>query len=65
MAVRWGVQRFRPYIPGRRFQLFTDCSALVLLFRSRDLCPKLHRCSVGLTEYIIDLQTVSCGSYCW
>lgn len=43
MGILWGVDHFKPYLSGRPFTLVTDCSALTWLFRSRELCPKLHR----------------------
>lgn len=55
MGVLWGVDHFKPYLSGRRFKLIVDCSALTWLFRSRDLCPKLHRWSLRLMEYDMDL----------
>ena len=55
MGVLWGVEHFKPYLAGREFKLITDCSALTWLFRSRELCPKLHRWALRLMEYSIDL----------
>lgn len=56
MAVLWAVQHYRPYLLGRRFKLVTDCSALTWLFRSRDLCPKLHRWALRLAEHDMVLE---------
>ena len=55
MGVLWGVEHFKPYLAGREFKLVTDCSALTWLFRSRELCPKLHRWALRLMEYSIEL----------
>ena len=56
MAILWATKHFRQYLPGRRFILITDCSALTWLFRSRELSPKLHRWALRLIEYDIVLQ---------
>ncbi|CAN0436657.1 unnamed protein product, partial [Pylaiella littoralis] len=56
MGVLWAVQHFRPYVMGRKFTLVTDCSALTWLFRSRDLCPNLHRWALRLMEYDMTLE---------
>ena len=51
MGILWGVDHFKQYLSGREFKLVTDCSALTWLFRSRELCPKLHRWALRLMEY--------------
>ena len=56
MGVLWSVDHFRPYLAGRQFKLVTDCSALTWLFRSRELCPKLHRWALRLMEYDMVLE---------
>ena len=56
MGILWGVDHFKPYLSGRPFTLVTDCSALTWLFRSRELCPKLHRWALRLTEYDMTLR---------
>ena len=55
MAILWAVDHFKPYLAGRPFKLVTDCSALTWLFRSRELCPKLHRWALRLMEYDITM----------
>ena len=56
MAVLWAIKHFRQYVAGRRFTLVICCSALMWLFRSRNLDPKLHRWALSLQEYDIDLR---------
>ncbi|CAB1096027.1 unnamed protein product [Ectocarpus sp. CCAP 1310/34] len=56
MGVLWSVDYFHPYLAGRQFKLVTDCSALRWLFRSRELCPKLHRWALRLMEYDMVLE---------
>ncbi|CAB1107107.1 unnamed protein product [Ectocarpus sp. CCAP 1310/34] len=51
MGVLWAVEHFRS-----RFKLVTDWSALTWLFRSRELCPKLHRWALRLMEYDLELE---------
>ena len=43
MTILSAIRHFRQYVAGRRFTLVTDCLALTLLFRSRNLDPNLHR----------------------
>ena len=50
MAVLCATVIFRPFLAGRQFTLFTDCSALTWLFRSHDHDVKLHRWALRLTE---------------
>ena len=56
MAVLWAAVHFRPYLTGRPFTLFTDCSALTWLFRSRDLDPKLCRWALRLAEFDTNMR---------
>ena len=45
------IVHFRPFLTGRQFTLFSDCSALTWLFRSRDLDPQLYRWALLFTEF--------------
>ena len=56
MGVLWAVDHFRPYLAGRQFKVVTDCSAITWRFRSRELCPMLHRWALRLAEYDILLK---------
>lgn len=55
-AVLWAVEHYRHYVWGRQFRLVTDCSALVWLFKSQNLSPKLHRWALRLMEYDMVLE---------
>lgn len=35
------VERFRHYLRGRKFQVFTDCNALKALHSKKDLTPRV------------------------
>ena len=56
IAVPWAVVHFRPHLVDRPFTLFTDCSALTWLSRSRDLDPKLYRRALRLAEYNMTMR---------
>ena len=55
-AVLWAVEHFRHYVWGRRFEIVTDCSALIWLFKSQNLSPKLRRWALRLMEYDMELE---------
>lgn len=55
-AILWAVEHFRHYLWGRRFKFVTDCSALIWLFNTQNLSPKLHRWTLRLIEYSMDLE---------
>lgn len=44
------------HICGREFTLITDCSALIWLFKSQNLTPKLHRWALRMMEYDMVLK---------
>ena len=63
MAVLWAVVHFRPFLSGRRLTLITDCSALLRLFRSRDLDPKIYRWTLCPTEFDMDMKWKAASSH--
>jgi len=56
LAVIWAIDKFRPYLESRRFELLTDNSALTWLHRAKDKNSKLTRWSLQLAN--LDYSTV-------
>lgn len=51
LAIVWSVERFRYYLLGKKFQIFTDCKALKFLFSVRSKpCARIER-------WVLRLQT--------
>ena len=47
----WALYHVRHYSDDdRQYKVVTDCSALTWLFRNRELCPKMQRWALRLTE---------------
>jgi hypothetical protein len=55
LAIIWATDKFRPYLESRRFELFTDNSALTWLHRAKDKNSKLTRWSLQLSN--LDFNT--------
>jgi len=55
LAIIWATEKFRPYLETRRFELFTDNSALTWLHRAKNTNAKLTRWSLQLAN--LDFQT--------
>ena len=51
LALVWAVKKFRPYLHGKRFTVFTDHSALQRLNRARFTNSKLERWALCLQEH--------------
>lgn len=51
MSGLWVVVHFRPFLSGKVFTLGAGYSAPLWSFDSRDLDPKLYRCSLRLAEF--------------
>ena len=47
-GVLWAVDHFQSNLAGRKFKVVTNCSTITWLFRSRELCSKLHRWALRL-----------------
>ena len=58
LAIVSTVERFRTYLIGIHFVIRTDCNSLKLLASKRDMCPRIGRWFVKLSEfnYTIEYQ---------
>ena len=55
LGVLYGIEQTHIYLQHRRFTLATDCAALTWLFTSQSLSSKMHRWSMRLMQFDIDL----------
>ena len=55
LAIIWATDKFRPYLEARRFDLFTDNSALTWLHRAKNTNSKLTRWALQLAN--LDYKT--------
>lgn len=52
LALVWAVEKFKLYLLGVKFQLITDCKALIFLFSPRSRpCPRIERWVLRLQSY--------------
>ena len=69
LAVYWAVNYFRQYLWGKRFELHTDCSALVKIFGPKHdmggcAIGRLNRWAAQLTEYDFVIKHIKGTSNC-
>lgn len=56
LAVVWAVQKFRPYLYGRKFHIFTDHRPLVYLFSLTNPSSRLTKFRLKLEEYQFEIH---------
>ncbi|XP_046407908.1 uncharacterized protein LOC124172512 [Ischnura elegans] len=56
LAVVESVERFRIYLLGKHFQVFTDCNVLKATMTKKDLVPRVGRWWLKLQEFDFELQ---------
>ncbi|OMJ14782.1 Retrovirus-related Pol polyprotein from transposon, partial [Smittium culicis] len=55
LGVVWGIKLFKNYLWGNKFTVVTDHSALVQLFKTKELSGRLARWSNQLRDYSFDI----------
>ncbi|OMJ20618.1 Retrovirus-related Pol polyprotein from transposon [Smittium culicis] len=55
LGVVWGIKLFKNYLWGNKFTVVTDQSALVHLFKTKELSGRLARWSNQLRDYSFDI----------
>ena len=55
LGVVWAIRHFRPYLYGRKFEIFTDHRPLVYLFTLNDPSSRLTKFRLALEEYKFDV----------
>jgi len=51
LAIIYALRRFRIYLSGIRFKIITDCNALTLAFKKKEISPRINRWILELLEY--------------
>ena len=69
LAIYWAVQYFRQYLWCQEFELHTDCSALVKIFRPKNdlggcATGRLNRWAAQLMEYSFTVKHIKGSSNC-
>jgi hypothetical protein len=56
LALVWACKHFRPYLLGRKFQIFTDHKALQWIFNVKDSSSRLLRWKLSLEEFEYEVK---------
>lgn len=56
LAVVCALKRFRVYLLGLHFKVYTDCAALRTTLTKRDLVPRIARWWLQIGEYTFDIE---------
>lgn len=56
LAVVCSLKKFRPYLLGSKFMVYTDCNALRYTLTKRDLIPRIARWWLQITEFDFDVE---------
>jgi len=51
LAIIYALRRFRVYLSGIKFKIVTDCNALTLAFKKKEISPRINRWILELLEY--------------
>lgn len=56
LAVVCSLKKFRVYLLGIHFKIYTDCAALRTTLTKRDLVPRIARWWLQISEYTFDIE---------
>lgn len=60
LAAVWGIERFQMYLLGKKFDLITDCKALLYLFTSRSKpCARIERWVLRLQAFDYSIKHIA------
>lgn len=51
LAIIYALRRFKVYLRGVRFKIVTDCNALALTIKKKEISPRISRWILELSEY--------------
>lgn len=51
LSIIYALRRFKIYLSGTRFKIVTDCNALTLALRKKEVNPRIERWSLELLNY--------------
>lgn len=58
LAIVWAVKKFRPYLYGRKFKIFTDHRPLIYLFGMKNPSSRLTKFRLILEEYDFTVEYI-------
>lgn len=56
LAIIYALRRFRIYLQGIKFKIFTDCNSLMMTLKKKDVNPRITRWSLELLGYDYTLE---------
>lgn len=56
LAIIYALRRFRVYLIGIKFKIITDCNALTLACKKKDISPRINRWILELLEYDYEVE---------
>lgn len=56
LAIIYALERFRIYLQGLKFKIMTDCSAVTMTLRKKDVNRRIERWAIALLDYDYELE---------
>lgn len=56
LAIIYALERFRIYLQGLKFKILTDCSAVTMTLKKRDVNRRVERWAIALLDFDYELE---------
>jgi len=56
LAIIYALERFRIYLQGLKFKIMTDCSAVTMTLKKKDVNRRIERWAIALLDYDYELE---------